>query len=139
MTSPMSALSMNPAGRRSNMMRLTIAGLITTAAGMLLQIASGSMLYPSVTGPIVLLVTALVVAFVPGRWPAYVGLAVPVVLGVGAIVAAVMTGDFMEQLTDIGKPGLFVGSILHVVGLIAAVAGAAGLIRGRHVAADGGR
>ncbi len=139
MTSPMSVLSMNPARRRSTMTRLTIAGLLTTAAAMLLQIASGSTLYPSVTGPIVLLLTALVVALVPGRWPAYVGLAVPLVLGLGAIVAAVMTGDFIDQLTDIGKPGVFVGSILHILGLIAAVAGAAGMIRGRQAAADGGR
>ncbi len=139
MTSPMSALSMNAARRQSTMTRLTIAGLVTTAGAMLLQIASGSTLYPSVTGPIVLLVTALVVAFVPGRWPAYLGLAVPLVLGLGAIVAAVMTGDFIEQLTDIGKPALFAGSVLHVLGLIAAVAGAVGMTRGPQVAADGGR
>ncbi len=139
MTSPMSALSMNAARQQSTMTRLTIAGLVTTAGAMLLQIASGSTLYPSVTGPIVLLVTALVVAFVPGRWPAYLGLAVPLVLGLGAIVAAVMTGDFIEQLTDIGKPALFAGSVLHVLGLIAAVAGAVGMTRGPQVAADGGR
>jgi hypothetical protein len=35
---------------------------------MLVQIAAGSTLYPSVTGPIVLIVAAIFVAFGPGGW-----------------------------------------------------------------------
>ena len=139
MSSPTSTLSMNAVRRLSNAARLNVAGLVLTAAAMLLQIAAGSTLYPSVMGPIVLAVTALVVAFVPGRWPAYVGLVVPLVLGLGAIVAAVMTGAFIHQLTDVGNLGVFFGSALHVVGLIAAVAGGLGMIQGRRAAVERGR
>jgi hypothetical protein len=123
----------------SNAARVNIAGLVLTAVGMLLQIAAGSTLYPSVTGPIVLTVTAIAVAFVPGRWTAYLGLAVPLVLGVGALVAAAMTGAFVGQLTDPGNPGVFVGSLLHVIGLTAAVAGGVAMVPGRRSAAARGR
>jgi hypothetical protein len=114
---------------RSRAAILNVAGLVVAAAGMLLQMAAGSELYPSLTGPIVLIVTALLVAFGPWRWTAYVGLLVPLVLAVGAIVAAAMTGEFTRQLTDIGNPGLVVGSLMHLVGLMGAVAGAIGMLR----------
>ena len=68
---------MNRVAQLSNAAKLNVAGLVVTAAGMVLQIAAGSTLYPTFTGPIVLLVTAIVVAFVPGRWTAYVALLVP--------------------------------------------------------------
>ena len=112
----------------SNVAKLSAAGLVATAAGMLLQIAAGSELYPSFAGPIVLLATAVLVAFRPDRWVAYVALIVPLVLGLGAIIAAVMSGEFIEQLTDTGNMGILLGSLMHVVGLIAAVAGAAGMV-----------
>jgi hypothetical protein len=114
--------------RLSNAARLNVAGLVLTAAGMLLQIAAGSGLYPSFAGPIVLLVTAVVVAFWPVRWMAYVALVVPLVLGLGAIIAAVMTGEFIEQLTDTRNAGILVGSLMHVIGLIGAVAGGIGMV-----------
>ena len=117
--------------RLSNAAKLNVAGLVLTAAGMLVQIAAGSELYPSLAGPIVLLVTAVVVAVWPRRWVAYVALLIPLVLGLGAIVAAVMTGEFTEQLTDTGNVGILVGSLMHVVGLIAAVAGGVGMLLGR--------
>jgi hypothetical protein len=127
---------MNPVIRLSNAARLNVAGLVLAAAGMLLQVAAGSTLYPSVTGPIVLIVTAAVVAFVPGRWPPYLGLAVPLVLGVGAIVAAAMTGDFVDQLTSVDRVGVFLGSVMHVIGLVAAVAGGVGMVSGRRSAVE---
>jgi hypothetical protein len=40
-----------------------------------------------------------------------------------------MTGEFTQQLTDLGNPGLVVGGFMHVFGLIAAVAGAIGMLR----------
>ena len=122
------ALSMNTVRQLSNARILNVAGLVLTSAAMLVQIAAGSTLYPSVTGPIVLVVTAVLVAFVPSRWTAYAGLVVPLVLGVGAIVAAVMTGGFIDQLTSVGNPGVFLGSVLHVVGLMAAVGGGVGTV-----------
>lgn len=112
----------------SNVAKLSVAGLVATAGGMLLQIAAGSELYPSFAGPIVLLVTAALVAFRPDRWVPYVALLVPLVLGIGAIVTAAMSGEFVEQLTDTGNAGILLGSLMHVVGLIAAVAGAAGML-----------
>ena len=45
-----------------------------------------------------------------------------------AIIAAVMTGGFVAQLTDIGRVGILVGSVMHVVGLVAAVAGGVGML-----------
>ena len=76
--------------------KLNIAGMVLTAAGMLVQIAAGSDLYPSLAGPIALVVTAMIVAIGPGRWTPYLGLLVPLGLGLGAIIAAVMTGGFVD-------------------------------------------
>ena len=122
---------MNQARQLSNAAKLNVAGLALTAAGMLLQIGSGSELYPSFAGPIVLLVSALLVTFIRGRWTAYVAFLVPLVLGLGAIVAALISGEFIDQLTDVGNAGIFVGSVLHVIGLIAAVAGGLEMLRRR--------
>jgi hypothetical protein len=125
------SMSMDSVRRLSTAAKVNAAGLVLTALGMLVQIAAGSTLYPSVTGPIVLIVSAIFVAFGPGRWTPWVGLVVPLVLGLGAIVAAVMTGGFIDQLTDLGKPGLLVGSLMHGIGLIAAIAGGVVMVRRR--------
>jgi energy-converting hydrogenase Eha subunit C len=131
-----STLSRRTVTRLSSAARLNIVGLVVTAAAMLLQIAAGSTLYPSITGPIVLVGTALLVAFVPGPWTAYAGLVVPLVLGVGAIVAAAMTGGFIDQLANPGNLSVFAGSLLHVVGLVAAVGGGVRMVLDRRA---GGR
>jgi hypothetical protein len=96
---------------------------------MLLQIAAGSELYPSLTGPIVLLGSAVFVAIRPVGWAPFVGLAVPLVLGIGAIVAAAMTGEFVGQLSNTGNVAILVGSVMQVLGLAAAVIGGAGMLR----------
>jgi hypothetical protein len=127
-------LSLDSVRRLSSAAKLNVTGLVLTAAGMLLQIAAGSTLYPSLAGPIVLLAAAVIVVFGPGRWTPYVGLLVPFVLAAGAIVAAVMTGDFIDQLTDVGRVGILVGSLVHVAGLTAAVAGGVGMLLGRGAA-----
>jgi hypothetical protein len=114
----------------SDATRLSVAGLVVAAAGMLLQMSAGSTLYPSLAGPIVLLLTALLVVFGPARWTRYVALLIPLVLGLGALVAAAMTGDFIGQLTNMGNPGLVLGSWMHVAGLLAAVAGGVGMLAG---------
>jgi hypothetical protein len=134
-----SAISIDSVRRLSTAAKVNSAGLALTSAGMLVQIAAGSTLYPSITGPIVLIVAAIFVVFGPRRWTPWVGLVVPLVLGLGAIVAAVMTGDFIEQLTDFGKPGLFVGSLMHVIGLIAGVAGGVLMVLGRRGTPEGER
>ena len=136
MSSQTSAISVDSVRRLSNAAKVNTAGLVLTSAGMLVQIAAGSTLYPSITGPIVLIVAAIFVAFGPGRWTPWVGLVVPLVLGLGAIVAAVMTGGFIGQLTGLGNPGLVVGSLMHVVGLTAAIAGGAVMVLGRRGPAE---
>ena len=137
MSSQSSAPSIDSVRRLSSAARLNAAGLVLTAAGMLLQIAAGSTLYPSLTGPVVLLAAAVIVVFGPGRWTPYVGLLVPFVLAAGAIVAAVMTGGFIDQLTAFGQPGLLMGSLMHVIGLVAAVGGGAVMILGLRGPAEG--
>jgi hypothetical protein len=127
---------MDSVRRLSTAAKVNAAGLVLTSAGMLVQIAAGSTLYPSITGPIVLIVAAIFVAFGPGRWTPWVGLVVPLVLGLGAIVAAVMTGGFIGQLTDFGKLGLPIGSLMHVIGLVAAAAGGVVMVLGRRGPAE---
>ena len=56
---------------------------------------------------------------------------IPLLLGVGAIVAAAMNGQFVEQLTNPGGAGIVLGSLLQVVGLIAAIVGGFGMLLGR--------
>lgn len=128
MASQTSSFSLDSVKRLSGATKLNAAGLVLTAAGMLLQIAAGSTLYPSLAGPIALLATAAIVAFRSGRWTPYVGLFIPLVLGLGAIIAAVMSGAFIDQLTDTGRIGVLAGSLMHVVGLVAAVAGGVGMV-----------
>ena len=115
----------------SNDVKLNVAGLVVTASGMLLQIAAGSQLYPSFAGPIVLVATAILMTVFAGRGTAWIGLLVPLVLGVGAIIAALMTGAFIAQLTDLGQPGILIGSLMHVVGLVGAVTGGVGMVLAR--------
>ena len=134
MSSHAKTLSLDSVRRLSSAAKLNVTGLVLTSAGMLLQIVAGSTLYPSLTGPIVLLVAAVIVVLGPGRWTPYVGLLVPLVLAAGAIIAAVMTGDFIDQLTDVGSVGILVGSLMHVVWLTAAVAAGVGMLLGRGAA-----
>ena len=122
---------MNRVSGLSNAAKLNVTGLVITAGGMLLQIATGSTLYPSFAGPIVLLAAAVFVAFGPGSWRPFVGIIVPLLLGVGAMIAALMSGEFIEQLTNIGQPGILAGSVMHVIGLVAAVAGGIGMLQER--------
>ena len=42
-----------------------------------------------------------------------------------------MTGDFVDQLINISMLGIFIGSLLHVIGLVAAIAGGVAMVLGR--------
>ena len=123
----------------SSWARLNVIGLALAAAGMLLQMAAGSDLYPTVTGPIVLFAAAVLVALGSPRWTRFIGLGVPLLLGVGAIVAAVMTGELVDQLASLGNPAIVVGTLMHVVGLGAAVTGGVGMLLDRRSQVSGGR
>jgi hypothetical protein len=75
--------------RLSTPAKLNVAALIVAAGGILLQIGSGSEAYPTIPpGPIILLAGAGIVALGPWRWSTIIGVAVPLLLTVGAIIAA---------------------------------------------------
>ena len=120
MTTPVRG-AVDPGQQVSSAAKASAIGLVLAAAGMALQIAGGSTLYPSVAGPVVLLVVAFIVMIKPGRWTPYLALLVPLVLAVGAIVAALMSGTFIAQLTDTARIGVLVGSLMHVAGLAIAI------------------
>jgi hypothetical protein len=102
--------------------KLNVVALAVTAGGMLLQIASGSELYPTIPpGPIILLVGAGVVAFGPWRWSPIIGLIVPLILIVGGTIATVAGNEFLDQLTEPPDVGIFAGSVTQLLGLIAAL------------------
>jgi hypothetical protein len=102
--------------------RLNTAALVVTAGGMVLQIASGSALYPTIPpGPIILLVGAGIVSLGPRRWSPIVGLVVPLVLTVGGTIAAAAGNEFLDQLSETAESGIFVGTAVHLLGLIAAL------------------
>lgn len=122
------ALSLHSATQGFDAAKASAFGLALAAAGMALQIAGGSTLYPSPAGPIVLLVTALIVVLRPSRWTPYLALVVPLVLGIGAIVAALMSAVFIAQLSDTGRIGVLLGSLMHVAGLVVAVAAGAWMV-----------
>lgn len=112
--------------------KLNVAALVLTAAGMGLQIAAGSELYPTIPpGPIILLAGAGLVAFGPRRLAPYVGLGVPAFLTVGAIIAAVVSGSFIDQLAKVGEAGIFAGSLIQLIGLIGALAAGIAMLRRR--------
>ncbi len=119
---------MNRLTSLSNGAKLNVSGLGLAAIGMLLEIGAGSALYPTLTGPIVLLVGATLVALQLGRWTAYVGLLIPLVLAIGLAISAVMSPAFAEQLVGLDNAGLVLGSLLHLLGLIAAVIGGLGMV-----------
>jgi hypothetical protein len=120
---------MNRLTSLSNAAKLNVVGVVLAAIGVALERVAGSTLYPTLALPIVLLVVAVLVAFRPARWTAYVGLIVPLVFAAGLTVSTALGGTFLDQLADTGNAGTLVGSILHVVGLVAAVAGGVGMVR----------
>ena len=111
--------------------KLNVAGMVTAAAAIIIQIASGSDLYPTIPpGPIILLAGAALVALGPWRWTPIVGVVVPLFLLVGAVVAAVNSGEFVDQLTSLGQVGIgiFAGDVIQLLGVITAlVAGSVAL------------
>ena len=119
---------MNQISSLAGAAKLNVAGLVLTAVGMALERGAGSTLYPTLTGPIVLVVVAALVVLRPARWTRYVGLIVPLVLAAGLIASAALSRTFVDQLTDPRNAGTLLGSIVHVGGLIAAVAGGVGMV-----------
>ena len=110
--------------------KLNVTGMVVAAAGIIIQIASGSDLYPTIPpGPIILLAGAALVALGPWRWTPVVGVVVPLFLLVGAVIAAIVSGGFADQLTDPGEVGIFAGDVLQLLGVITALV--AGILAAR--------
>jgi hypothetical protein len=104
--------------------KLNVTGMVTAAAGIIIQITSGSDLYPTIPpGPIILLAGAVLVALGPWRWTPVVGVVVPLFLFVGAVMAAVNSGEFVDQLTNPGQVGIgvFAGDVIQLLGVITAL------------------
>jgi hypothetical protein len=118
--------------------KLNVAGMVVAAAGIVVQIASGSELFPTIPpGPIILLAGAALVALGPWRWTPVVGVVVPLFVVVGGIVAAFVSGSFVDQLTDPGRVGVFAGSWLQVLGEVTALV--AGIVATRRAAVRASR
>jgi hypothetical protein len=102
--------------------KLNVTGMVAAAAGIIIQIASGSELYPTIPpGPIILLAGAALVALGPWRWTPVAGVLVPLFLLVGAGIAAVASGEFVDQLADPGQVGIFAGDVLQLLGVVTAL------------------
>jgi hypothetical protein len=110
--------------------KLNVAGMVVAAAGIVVQIVSGSHLFPTIPpGPIILLAGAALVALGSWRWTPVVGVVVPLFVVVGGIIAAFVSGSFLDQLADPGEVGVFAGSWVQVLGEIAALV--AGIVASR--------
>jgi hypothetical protein len=98
--------------------KLTVAGLVTAAAGIVLQIASGAD-YPTVPpGLIILLAAAGLVALTTRwRWTIIVGVIVSLFLLVGGALAP----QARDQLGDPGQLGVFIGTVLQLLALVIAL------------------
>jgi hypothetical protein len=104
--------------------KLNVAGMVAAAAGIVIQIGSGSDLYPAIPpGPIILLAGAALVALGPWRWTPVVGIVVPLFLSVGAVMAAVNSGEFVDQLANPAQVGIgiFAGDVIQMLGVITAL------------------
>lgn len=103
--------------------RINVVGLVLAAGGIVLQIGAGSDLYPTIPpGPVILGAGAAVVAAGPRSLAPYVATIVPAFVIVGGLIASVVNGAFVDQLSGVGQPGVLMGSWVQVVGLITAFA-----------------
>ncbi len=100
--------------------KLTVAGLVVAAAGIVIQIASGAE-YPTVPpGLIILLVAAGVVALgIRWRWTSLAGVIVALFLLVGGALAS----QARDQLGDPTRVGVFVGTVIQLLALAIALIG----------------
>jgi hypothetical protein len=122
--------------------KLNVAGMVTAAAGIIIQIASGSGLYPTIPpGPIILLAGAGLVGLGPWRWTPIVGVVVPLFLLVGAVIAAINSGAFVDQLADPGQVGvgIFAGDVIQLLGVITALVAGSVALRQRSRTQTGDR
>ncbi|MEN3360171.1 MAG: hypothetical protein V7637_4153 [Mycobacteriales bacterium] len=103
--------------------KVNAAAMVAAIAGIVVQLAAG-VDYPTVPpGPIILAVAVGIVVFVRRPWASLVGVAVPLFLVVGGVIAASANSDnALRQPSDVAA---FTGTVVQLAAV--AVALAAGL------------
>ncbi len=105
--------------------KLTVAALLVTAAGFVIQIVSGVAVPTIPPGLVIMLVAAGLVGLLPWRWAPVVGIAVGLFLFVGFFASGAV-----GNLLDLSRFGVLVGSWIQFLSLIVAVvAGTVATIR----------
>ena len=107
--------------------KLTLAGLLVAALGIVIQILSGVSYPPIPPGMVILLVPALFIVFAPWWWRVIPGAVVSGFLLLGLFVSG-QAGRLVDFNNLGGSIGLWVQLVAMVVGL---VAGAAATFRER--------
>ncbi len=98
---------------------VVVVGLLLAAVGTLGEYLSGVPGFPVVPpGPIILVVAAAAVAFVPWRWAPAIGLVVAVFILVGALLSGVPLGLLLTP----GVIGQFLSALVQFLGLLTATA-----------------
>lgn len=98
--------------------QLTAAGMLLCAVGIVLQIVTGATGYPTVPpGALITAAVGLVVLFVPWRFIPALGLLVGAFITFGAFA----TSDTGDRLSDPGTFGPFIGTVVQLIGLAAAI------------------
>jgi hypothetical protein len=109
--------------------QLNIVAMLAAAAAILLIFASAPSLFPPIPpGPIILTVTAALVAFAPGRWTIVIGVLVPLFILIGGIA----TGGLVDSLNE--NAGAITGTVLQLIALVTAIAAGARAIGEGHLA-----
>lgn len=111
------------ASRLTTVRKLTIGGLITAAAGIVVQMLGGAD-YPIVPPGVVVLLVAAGLFALRNRWASLIGVLISVFISFGAVV----TPNMGDQLAEPSAAGVFTGTVIQLVGL------AVGLLCGLAVA-----
>ena len=100
--------------------KLTAVGLVAGTIGIVIQILTGVDEYPMIPpGAVILLAAALLVSLLPWRWAPIVGVALAILILVGAFV----TPGKGNRLSEPREIGPFIGTSVQMLGLITVAAG----------------
>ena len=106
---------MNNLGTLSPAGKLTIIGLLITAAGISTLFLTNSVNVPAIpVGPILLLLTATLVALGPWRWT-------PIALSVFILVGAFIAPGLFDRLSNPAQLGGFAGTAIQMLGIMIAI------------------
>lgn len=105
--------------------KLTVAGLVLAAVGIIIQYFFNVAGLPTIPiGPIILLVAAAMVAFGSQRWTPVVGVIVSLFVLAGFTMASITDWERIP-LSNPAEVGGFTGAVLQLLGLIIALVAAA--------------